>query len=200
MSLLSKLADSPSGPRGTALSHHEFDIETKNTFPLAPLGERGDRKAGGEGVFAKMEFVWETRKSQAKGKNEMPSESTGSQKAHEFLTPSPVLPRLMKTPVAVHPLPQGGEGYVFPWSPLETRWLDRQCENAPQLPRLASACAAPHSQPDDICFGHECGHVAHGWIAMGYMTTPLRGSMRSVVQHLSSKPVSRAFGYREPLF
>jgi hypothetical protein len=67
-SLLSKLADAPSGPRGTALSHHEFDIETKNTFSLAPLGERGDRKAGGEGVFTKMEFVWESRKSQAKVK------------------------------------------------------------------------------------------------------------------------------------
>ena len=57
-----------------------------------------------------MEFVWETRKSQAKGKNEMPSESTGSQKAHEFLTPSPVPPRLVNTPAAVHPLPQRGEG------------------------------------------------------------------------------------------
>ena len=28
------------------------------------------------------------------------------------LTPSPVRPRLMKTPVAVHPLPQRGEGGV----------------------------------------------------------------------------------------
>ena len=27
-----------------------------------------------------------------------------------LLTPSPVSPRLMKTPVASHPLPQGGEG------------------------------------------------------------------------------------------
>jgi hypothetical protein len=25
----------------TALSHREFDIETKDTFPLAPLGEMG---------------------------------------------------------------------------------------------------------------------------------------------------------------
>ena len=53
--LLSKLADAPSGPRGTALSHREFDIETKNTFPLAPLGERGDRKARGEGVPSKID-------------------------------------------------------------------------------------------------------------------------------------------------
>ena len=66
ISLLSKLADAPSGPRGTALSHHEFDIGTKNTFPLAPLGERGDRKAGGEGVFTKMEFVWQNSKSKGK--------------------------------------------------------------------------------------------------------------------------------------
>jgi hypothetical protein len=27
-----------------------------------------------------------------------------------LLTPSPVAPRLMKTPVSRHPLPQGGEG------------------------------------------------------------------------------------------
>ena len=66
ISLLSKIADAASGPRGTALSHHEFDIETKDTFPLAPLGERGDRKAGGEGVFSKMEFV--RRSSNSKGK------------------------------------------------------------------------------------------------------------------------------------
>ena len=30
-----------------------------------------------------------------------------------LLTPSPVSPRLMKTPVARHPLPQGGEGWDF---------------------------------------------------------------------------------------
>jgi hypothetical protein len=77
MSVLSKLADAPSGPHGTALSHHEFDIETKDTFPLAPLGERGDRKAGGEGVFTKMEFVRQSGKS--KGKSEIPSASTASQ-------------------------------------------------------------------------------------------------------------------------
>ena len=86
--LLSKLADASSGPRGTALNHREFDIETKDTFPLAPLGERGDRKAegaprsaccGGEGVFTKMEFVWESRKNKAKGNREMASESTASQ-------------------------------------------------------------------------------------------------------------------------
>ena len=53
---------------GPVLSHHEFDIETKGTFPLAPLGERGDRKAGGEGVFTKMEFV--RRSSHSKGKRQ----------------------------------------------------------------------------------------------------------------------------------
>ena len=39
ISLLSKIADAANGPCGTALSHHEFDIETKGTFPLAPMGE-----------------------------------------------------------------------------------------------------------------------------------------------------------------
>jgi hypothetical protein len=71
----SKLGDAPSGPRGTALNHHEFDIETKDIFSLAPLGERGDRKAGGEGVFTKMEFVRESRKSKVKGKSEIASAS-----------------------------------------------------------------------------------------------------------------------------
>src|SRR5208283_5543111 len=32
------------------------------------------------------------------------------ERAAEVLTPSPVSPRLMKAPVASHPLPQGGEG------------------------------------------------------------------------------------------
>ena len=50
----------------SAFCHHEFDIETENTFPLAPLGERGDRKAegtprsaccGGEGVRTKLETM-----------------------------------------------------------------------------------------------------------------------------------------------
>jgi len=80
-------------------------------------------------------------------------------------------PRLVKAPVAVHAprllgsdgphrgpaigLPQGGEGCEFPRSPLETGWLGRQRDKEPPLPRIASACAAPHSQPDNICFGHE---------------------------------------------
>jgi hypothetical protein len=161
-SLLSKLANAPRGERGSAGVRSRIRLQTNDSFSLAPLGERGDRKAegaprsacrGGEGVFTKMEFVWKSRKSQAKGKSETASASTGSQKAHEFLTPSPVLPRLMKTPAAVHPLPQGGEGYVFPWSPLETGWPDRQRAKEPQLPRIASACAAPRSKLDDICFG-----------------------------------------------
>ena len=46
ISLLSKIADAANGPCGTALSHHEFDIETKGTFPLAPLGERAWTAAG----------------------------------------------------------------------------------------------------------------------------------------------------------
>ena len=69
------------------------------------------------------------------------------------MTPSPVLPRLMKTPVAGHPLPQGGEGREFPRSPLETGWLDPQREKGHQPPRIASACAERLSQPDAICFG-----------------------------------------------
>jgi hypothetical protein len=38
-------------------------------------------------------------------------------------TPSPVPPRLMKTPDAVHPLPQGGEGSEInsPLAPLGER-------------------------------------------------------------------------------
>ena len=90
----------------------------------------------------------------------MASESTASQQAQEFLTPSPVLPRLMKTPVAVHPLPQGGEGIEFPRSPLEAGWIDRQHEKGPQLPRIPSACAERHSQPDAICFGQDRARIA----------------------------------------
>ena len=75
ISLLFKIADAANGSRGPALSHHEFDIETKGTFPLAPLGERGDRRAGGAGVFTKMEFVRESRKSKVKGKSEIASAS-----------------------------------------------------------------------------------------------------------------------------
>jgi len=78
----------------------------------------------------------------------MPSESTASQQAQEFLTPSPVLPRLMKTPAAVHPLPQGGEGPEFPRFPLEIGWLDRYGAKEPELPRITSACAERHSQPE----------------------------------------------------
>jgi hypothetical protein len=74
--LLSKLATVANRPRSWAFCHHEFDIETKDTFPLAPLGERGDRKAGGEGVFTKAEFVRRSSKSQAKGKSETASAST----------------------------------------------------------------------------------------------------------------------------
>jgi hypothetical protein len=153
--LLSKLADAPCGGHGSACARSRIRHQTNDSFPLAPVGERGARKAGGEGVFTKMEFVWEGRKSKAKGKSETASASPAFHWALAFLTPSPGLPRLMKTPVAVHPLPQGGEGSVFPWSPLETGCLDRQRENDPQLPRIASACAAPHSQPDAIYFGHE---------------------------------------------
>ena len=34
-----------------------FQRRSRKFAALAPLGERGDRKAGGEGVVAKMEFV-----------------------------------------------------------------------------------------------------------------------------------------------
>jgi hypothetical protein len=34
------------------------------------------------------------------------------------VTPSPGPPRLKKTPAAVHPLPQGGEGLEFPHYPF----------------------------------------------------------------------------------
>ena len=75
-----------------------------SAFSLAPLGEREDRKAegaprfgggGGEGVSADLEPLVEL---------------VGCAKV---LTPSPVSPRLMKAPVASHPLPQGGEGCQF---------------------------------------------------------------------------------------
>jgi hypothetical protein len=62
---LSKLTTVPSGERGSAFRHHEFDIKTQDTFPLAPLGERGDRKAGGEGVRSKMGIVCLSRKSKS---------------------------------------------------------------------------------------------------------------------------------------
>ena len=66
--LLSKLADAPCGDCNFAHAQSRIRRQTNDSFSLAPLGERGDRKAGGEGVFTKMEFVWESRKSKAKVK------------------------------------------------------------------------------------------------------------------------------------
>ncbi|SPE29447.1 hypothetical protein SBA2_450063 [Acidobacteriia bacterium SbA2] len=39
----------------------------------------------------------------------------GELEAGWLQTPSPGPPRLMKTPAAVHPLPQGGEGRLYMW-------------------------------------------------------------------------------------
>jgi len=36
---------------------HEYNIKTKKVSSLAPLGERGDRKAGGEGVSTNMKAL-----------------------------------------------------------------------------------------------------------------------------------------------
>ena len=54
-------------------------------------GEGGRRRRSGEGVFDA------TRPRPARVERE--------------LTPSPVSPRLVKAPDAIHPLPQGGEGW-----------------------------------------------------------------------------------------
>ena len=75
LSLLSKLAAAPRGEHGSARERSRIRHQTNDSFPLAPLGEREDRKAGGEGVFTKMEFVWESRKSKVKGKSETASAS-----------------------------------------------------------------------------------------------------------------------------
>ena len=51
---LSKLVNAYRGQRGIAVCCHEYRVKTKGYFSLAPLGERGDRKAGGEGVSTNM--------------------------------------------------------------------------------------------------------------------------------------------------
>jgi predicted RNase H-like HicB family nuclease len=57
---------------------HEYSTKTKNSFSLAPLGERGDRKAegaprfagrGGERVSTNLESLRRSRKSKAKRKS-----------------------------------------------------------------------------------------------------------------------------------
>ena len=43
---------------------HEYSNKAKNSFSLAPLGERGDRKAVGEGVSTDMNAlgqIWATK-------------------------------------------------------------------------------------------------------------------------------------------
>ena len=56
------------GVKKSLVSKLTIELKTNDSFSLAPLGERGDRKAGGEGVFTKMEFV--RRSSKSKGKRQ----------------------------------------------------------------------------------------------------------------------------------
>jgi hypothetical protein len=67
---LSKLANPSRNQRGSAPCCYEFNIGTNGTSSLAPLGERGDRKAVGEGVLTKLETICQNRKSRPRGKNE----------------------------------------------------------------------------------------------------------------------------------
>ena len=86
----------------------EFKVVQQGTLgisSLAPLGERGDRKAGGEGVIG----MWNPRIRAA-----VPaSHGINATRAHMIGTPSPPRqaergapcpPRLVKAPVAVHAL------------------------------------------------------------------------------------------------
>jgi len=107
--------------------------------------------------------------------------------------PSPSADGLMKTPVACHPLPQGGEGPEFSRPPLEIGWLDRQREKEPYLPRIAGARAAPHSQPEAICFGHEwrsfaryTGLLPHGAYSSAYGARPTLVCLKSMAETWAS--------------
>ena len=59
---MSKLALSAAVPGAVRSEWRYFDITA-----LAPLGERGDRKAVGEGVCTKRETMCQNRKSKSKG-------------------------------------------------------------------------------------------------------------------------------------
>jgi hypothetical protein len=75
------------------------------------------------------------------------------------LTPSPVSPRLMRTPVASHPLPQGGEGCNVKSAP-------------PSVATFANifGSAAPHFYPLPFAL---CLLIFFcGFAAMGYVLTP----------------------------
>ena len=66
--LLSKLANAPRGEHGSARARSRIRRQTNDLFSLAPLGERGDRKAGGEGVFTKTHASCRSRKNKSKHK------------------------------------------------------------------------------------------------------------------------------------
>ena len=56
----------------TLVSKLTIELETNESFSLAPLGERGSRKAGGEGVGPDLDTVRRSRKSKSKGRREFP--------------------------------------------------------------------------------------------------------------------------------
>ena len=129
---MSKLALSAAVPGAVRSEWRYFDITA-----LAPLGERGNRKAVGEGVCTKRETMCQNRKSKSKGHGQKENAlrpnicarksrncGMGREDQDEMwrcvLDPSPVPPRLEKAPVAGQPLPQGSEGGKFK-SPLCSR-------------------------------------------------------------------------------
>ena len=71
-----------------------------------------------------------------------------------YATPSPGPPRLMKTPAAVHPLPQGGEGlsfYILPspaWGRGESKFRGLAALHTPEK-RIFSGCGTTNG----IAFG-----------------------------------------------
>jgi len=71
--------------------------------------------------------------------NAFTGELLAARDGRRLVTPSPGPPRPVKTPAAVHPLPQGGEGWSF--------YIFRAAAASPGPPRLKKTPAAVHPLP-----------------------------------------------------
>jgi hypothetical protein len=98
-----------------------------NSPPLPSPHGRGERGRG-ERVRGHFQSSEESRSASGRIAEERRRvrflASPSKVKARVGGTPSPGPPRLVKTPAAVHPLPQGGEGLSSPWvgsGPMTTR-------------------------------------------------------------------------------
>ena len=113
----------------------------------------------------------------------------------QLSTPSPVSPRLMTTPVARHPLPQGGEGREFARTghdhrnyhrPRRFRSLLRKCRNSRAELRSAEA-GAPLGPCRDV-------RARHGLPPQPGSSPARRRSLRNVQIHEARAKRSRDGG------